>query len=586
MRRATVWTLGSAAAAGVALVALPLATVVDDELSLHAWQLPVGWLLLALAVATGVCAGLLAKHGERRFAWGVVAGAAGTLGALAWLYVDPWSLVPCSAAGSAACDAQAGGLVDGTLVTLDVGFGLAATSAVLAALSALVVLAGHPTFRATDRFLRLRLLWDGTPIVERVLFQREAVTVGEADGVTVQLAAEGLQRHELLTPAAGGWELSPPRGVRALLARSGEPAEAVTGDHTDITSSDAGLLHFDNGLCLAFDFIRPSTQLLGGAGEGRDRGLWLALAVTAVVALALLTATGLTLRGHRVAFDEGVAPHERELIELTLADDAPPPPPPEEAAPGKEDDEKVGKRAGGEEGTPGEPEADPTKKTKIPLRDGSTEQRPVNLRNVGVAQALNDPRAQEGALGAVLSGAGPVARTPTAPAMNGEGSELVIGPGSNGMGFRGTGPGGGDPSIGGRLHGVGPIDTGPGHGRSIVIGTGPRPRARVRPVDEREAPMPSGGCDRGDIAKQVRARAASFRTCYELQLVSRPDLSGKMTVRWTIAEDGRARSVSTTQDSVGSDAVSSCVLRAFERMSFQKPEAGVCVVQWPLVFTN
>jgi TonB family protein len=136
------------------------------------------------------------------------------------------------------------------------------------------------------------------------------------------------------------------------------------------------------------------------------------------------------------------------------------------------------------------------------------------------------------------------------------------------------------------LHGLGPIDTGPGHGRRIVIGTGPRPRARVRPVDEREAPMPTGGCDRGDIAKQVRARAASFRTCYELQLVSRPDLSGKMTVRWTIAEDGRVRSVSTTQDSVGNDAVSSCVLRAFERMSFQKPEAGVCVVQWPLVFTN
>jgi len=36
--------------------------------------------------------------------------------------------------------------------------------------------------------------------------------------------------------------------------------------------------------------------------------------------------------------------------------------------------------------------------------------------------------------------------------------------------------------------------------------------------------------------------------------------------------------------SLGNAAVEQCVLQTIRRMKFEKPEGGVCVVQWPFVF--
>ena len=93
-----------------------------------------------------------------------------------------------------------------------------------------------------------------------------------------------------------------------------------------------------------------------------------------------------------------------------------------------------------------------------------------------------------------------------------------------------------------------------------------------------------GGCDKGDITRSVRARAATLRACYETQLVDKPDLSGRVTVQWTITGDGSVTGEKIIDDTLKNQAVTDCVLRAISQIKFIKPETGVCVLQWPFVF--
>jgi hypothetical protein len=92
------------------------------------------------------------------------------------------------------------------------------------------------------------------------------------------------------------------------------------------------------------------------------------------------------------------------------------------------------------------------------------------------------------------------------------------------------------------------------------------------------------GCDKGDISMKVRASAASLRACYETQLISRPTLAGKVTVRWTINGAGKVENDKVVDDSMNNSAVSDCVQRTIRRIHFSKPAVGVCVIQWPFVF--
>ena len=56
-----------------------------------------------------------------------------------------------------------------------------------------------------------------------------------------------------------------------------------------------------------------------------------------------------------------------------------------------------------------------------------------------------------------------------AVAMDGAGTEFIMGHGSGGMGFKGTGTGGGGTGAAGRISGLGKIDTGGGRGHGIGL---------------------------------------------------------------------------------------------------------------------
>ncbi len=207
----------------------------------------------------------------------------------------------------------------------------------------------------------------------------------------------------------------------------------------------------------------------------------------------------------------------------------------------------------------------------------------IDVKNLGIAKVLGGIQAQNGALGQIMAGDTGALNSKMAVAMNGDGSELVIGGGAGGMGFRGTGSGGGGDGLG-RIHGMGDIDTGAGTGRNANIGIGKKTAKKVAKINIASG-MSTGGCDKGDIAKNVRARAATLRACYETQLLAKPDLSGKITAQWTITTDGSVTGEKAVDDSMHNNAVSDCVLRSIKRIRFMKPEAGICVIQWPFVFS-
>jgi hypothetical protein len=87
------------------------------------------------------------------------------------------------------------------------------------------------------------------------------------------------------------------------------------------------------------------------------------------------------------------------------------------------------------------------------------------------------------------------------------------------------------------------------------------------------------------IQRIVRKNSGKFRLCYDNGLKKNPKLEGRVSVRFVIGRDG---AVSRAEDA-GSDlpdkTVVSCVVRAFQALSFPEPEGGIVTVSYPLKFS-
>jgi hypothetical protein len=164
----------------------------------------------------------------------------------------------------------------------------------------------------------------------------------------------------------------------------------------------------------------------------------------------------------------------------------------------------------------------------------------------------------------------------------GAGTEFVMGHGAGSLGFKGTGTGGGGDGGYGRIHGMGKIDTGGGTG--VREGLGRKRTKRVGKLNLGSGTT-TGFCKRSNVKSVVRRRAGAIRACYEARLQSQPTLAGKLTAKWTIAQNGSVRAA-TVSGSLRDTKVRSCLIRVLRRMRFAKPEGDVCKVQWPFTFSG
>ncbi len=101
------------------------------------------------------------------------------------------------------------------------------------------------------------------------------------------------------------------------------------------------------------------------------------------------------------------------------------------------------------------------------------------------------------------------------------------------------------------------------------------------------APIVLGSIDKSVIDRVIKKNLNQLRYCYEKELKTHADLAGKLVVKFTIDEEGDVSKVQIKSSTLGSPAVSACVLGRFQRMQFPAPAGGgIVIVSYPLVFTS
>ncbi|MFK7985117.1 MAG: TonB family protein [Sandaracinaceae bacterium] len=234
------------------------------------------------------------------------------------------------------------------------------------------------------------------------------------------------------------------------------------------------------------------------------------------------------------------------------------------------------------------------------------------------SEAAPDP-AMVGQLGA-LGYAAPT--TPAAAAETGEagpmdaltGAEIGENSGFGGLGLRGTGRGGGGTGEGtiglGNLgtigHGAGggsqraradsnsafgdsedndqAASTGSGYGRGaggLQGRSAAIPRIRTGTAEVR------GSLAREVIRRVIRRHINEVRFCYEQELNARPDLTGRVSVRFTIGPTGAVQDSSVSSSTLSNARVEQCIAQALRRWRFPAPPGGgVVVVTYPFVLSS
>lgn len=100
-------------------------------------------------------------------------------------------------------------------------------------------------------------------------------------------------------------------------------------------------------------------------------------------------------------------------------------------------------------------------------------------------------------------------------------------------------------------------------------------------------PMVNGRLMPEAVQRVVRQNFGRLRACYEAGLVRDPGLEGRVSVKFVIDREGAVTMAMPWSDTTLPDAsVARCVSKAYESMSFPRPEGGIVTVVYPVIFTR
>jgi len=162
--------------------------------------------------------------------------------------------------------------------------------------------------------------------------------------------------------------------------------------------------------------------------------------------------------------------------------------------------------------------------------------------------------------------------------------------GYGGLGVIGTGRGGngrdGNITIGLDLNTIGRVGSrnmSYGHNRALVEhrsrrSTGPAVRVGTASV--------AGSLSREVIRREIRLHRNEISHCYQTELNRRPDLEGRVAIRFVIDQRGLVVASNVADSTIGSPAVDQCVAQVIHRISFPPPENGVVMVTYPFTFVS
>ncbi len=103
-------------------------------------------------------------------------------------------------------------------------------------------------------------------------------------------------------------------------------------------------------------------------------------------------------------------------------------------------------------------------------------------------------------------------------------------------------------------------------------------------VSEASPDIESGQVDREKLMAYVRQRRSAIVNCYEKELKRNPSLKGKVVVRFSITPAGRTSEIEIEENTLGNEAVSSCIRTVIRGWVFPFKPEGDTSVAFPFVF--
>lgn len=455
------------------------------------------------------------------------------------------------------------------------------------------------------KVLRIGVIQGGKIVEERIIRQRETVTVGSSErnhfivsGMPARFELFQLvgQDYILNFTADMRGRVGLPGGVQELeqLRASGAARNAGQQWQVKLGDSSRGKVVIGD-TTLLFQFVvpppvQPRPQLPAAVVGGFIAGIdWL---FTAFVMFSFMSHFGfiIFLENADWPIQPTLATIDDRIADLIFNEPEPPPAEPEQVEP-----------------TDDAPSDEATEVAEVPQQptqrgDSSSSGDSSGAPSERQARADSDARmAVETAtaqvdqllLGALSSSGGAFADVLAGGAVTGSAEEILAQ--AEGVGVA-TSSGGGtlrERSGGGR---VGGATDGLG-GLAAVKGGATQTRSEGGAVEERTVRgrfrVPSDADDEsgsGDfdirvVVRMIQTRQAAIRACYERELRSDPSLAGRVKVSMTIQESGSVTGVRIVENTIGNDAVGACVTRVVAGFRFNPgPDGGSVTYQFPFVF--
>ena len=401
--------------------------------------------------------------------------------------------------------------------------------------------------------LHARIFWGDTLLFSRSFSPDAKVFTDSADAAALQLYGFApLTDAPLVRTAGSSWSVQLPMGSRAFQRASSGWTAAEASASRELRLSFGNAVRLSNERFHLELSAQPApVQALARFGKGIDLGL---LALIVVLGLGL----GIFLRTlPPVSATRALEPEIIRHVQMTI-----------------------------------EKHEAPKRSKPKPLPDPAAVQKPAptpiaqatNLKQAGVPLRSLDKitRATKG-LSSLLA-----SLTATAPTGGGRRDALAMLPSMGRApaplpGLGGTGAGGsiGPVTKGGELlrGGIGGLLAGATGGRGAVSGV---------PVSVPSRPTRvQGSIDRDLVAKVINEKVSEMRGCYERAMLRDPNLgAGKVLLEWTIDGRGDVSEVRTKTATLKSPEVVSCLLDLLRTLKFPRPNGGVVIVSYPVLFNS
>lgn len=470
------------------------------------------------------------------------------------------------------------------------------------------------------KVLRIGLIQGGKIVEERIIRNRETVTVGSSEKNHFVIHTDGIpSRFELFQLVGTDYILNftkdmsgrvgLPGGVQDLvkMRESGAARDAGTHFQVKINDSSRGKVVVGSTTVL-FQFVvpppvQPRPQLPAAARAGLVRSIdWM---FTSFVVFTFMSMFGFLvyLENADWPIEQGIAQVPDDLTKLIFDEPEPPPEPldlpPQETETAKPED-KPEKEPKGKD----VPKEDKKAQSNTPKTPNKPAPKPAGNDASGGADAAADKsariaeeavaRAESLIVGALSSGAGGGLQDVLAGgAVTGNAQDILAG--AAGVGSPKAGSGGNLRTRGGGKSGSGQAGLGglsAAGGKGATKGREDGSKVTERAVSGRTT-LGSGGGDVGGtgdfdasvVVRTIKARLSAIKGCYERELKRNPTLAGKVTIEFTIEERGTVSAVKVKDNSTGDQAVAECVAAAVRRFRFNPgPDGGSVVYSYPFVF--